>query len=152
MLPPLDDTTTIDQLTLDPYPIYRRMRAQTPVIRVASAQRTFVVKYDDTKMVKDDPELFSSDDPLTPMQPAFRAHTLMRKDGAEHVRERMAMKIARKPRAGVRHVERPDHAAMPEVAHARKRGCNEAVQELVHLHATQGNSCANGHVLAQLEV
>ena len=91
MLPPLDDTTTIDQLTLDPYPIYRRMRAETPVIRVALAQRTFLVKYDDTKAVKDDPELFSSNDPRTPMQPAFRAHTLMRKDGPEHVRERMAM-------------------------------------------------------------
>lgn len=98
MLPPLDDTTTIDQLTLDPYPIYRRMRAETPVIRVASAQRTFLVKYDDTKAVKDDPELFSSNDPRTPMQPAFRAHTLMRKDGPEHVRERMAMMPALTPK------------------------------------------------------
>ena len=59
------------------------------MIRVALAQRTFLVKYDDTKAVKDDPELFSSNDPRTPMQPAFRAHTLMRKNGPEHVRERI---------------------------------------------------------------
>ena len=30
-------------------------------------------------------------DPATPMKRAFLAHTLMRKDGAEHTRERMAM-------------------------------------------------------------
>jgi cytochrome P450 len=97
-LAPADEGITFDQLTLDPYPIYRRMRAETPVIRVPSVQRTFLVKAADTKMVKDDPELFSSDDPRTPMQPAFRAHTLMRKDGAEHLRERKAMMPALTPK------------------------------------------------------
>ncbi|AUH32639.1 cytochrome P450 [Paracoccus tegillarcae] len=98
-LAPEDASITFDQLTLDPYPIYRRMRAETPVIRVSSIQRTFLVKASDTKMVKDDPELFSSDDPRTPMQPAFRAHTLMRKDGAEHLRERKAIMPALTPKA-----------------------------------------------------
>ena len=88
---PLDDQITLDQLDRDPFPIYRRLRAEAPVLRVKSAGRTLLTKATDTKYVKDNPEIFSSDDPNTPMKRAFRAHTLMRKDGAEHRRERMAM-------------------------------------------------------------
>ncbi len=97
-LAPVNDTVGIDALTLDPYPIYRHMRAETPVVRVTSVGRTFLTKAAYTKMVKDDPETFSSDDPNTPMKPAFQAHTLMRKDGAEHRRERMAMQMAYTPK------------------------------------------------------
>lgn len=99
MLAPLNTTVSIDQLIDDPYPIYRRMRAETPVVRVASVKRTFLTKAVYTKLVKDTPELFSSDDPNTPMKPAFQAHTLMRKDGEEHRRERMAMQMAYTPKA-----------------------------------------------------
>ncbi|KQB97645.1 cytochrome [Loktanella sp. 1ANDIMAR09] len=88
---PLDDRITLDQLDRDPFPIYRRLRAESPVLRVKSAGRTLLTKATDTKYVKDNPEIFSSDDPNTPMKRAFRAHTLMRKDGEEHRRERMAM-------------------------------------------------------------
>jgi cytochrome P450 family 104 len=98
-LAPLDDTITIDQLTLDPYPIYRRLRREAPVLRVKSVGRTFLTKAADTKRVKDNPQLFSSNDPNTPMEPAFRAHTLMRKDGPEHMRERLAMQPALTPKA-----------------------------------------------------
>lgn len=97
-LAPVNDSVGIDALTLDPYPIYRQMRATTPVVRVTSVGRTFLTKAAYTKMVKDDPETFSSDDPNTPMKPAFQAHTLMRKDGAEHRRERMAMQMAYTPK------------------------------------------------------
>jgi cytochrome P450 family 104 len=95
---PLDDQTTIEQLTLDPYPIYKRMRAESPVTRVLSVGRTFLTKAADTKYVKDNPQLFSSNDPNTPMRPAFQAHTLMRKDGEEHLRERHAMAPALLPK------------------------------------------------------
>lgn len=97
-LAPVDRETTIDALTLDPYPIYRRMRSETPVVRVESVRRTLLTKAADTKYVKDTPALFSSDDPETPMKPAFRAHTLMRKDGKEHMAERMAMAKAYSPK------------------------------------------------------
>lgn len=97
-LAPLDQDITLDQLTLDPYPIYRRLRAEAPVMRVASAQRTFLTKAALTKLVKDDPVLFSSNDPNTPMRPAFRAHTLMRKDGDEHLAERRAINPALTPK------------------------------------------------------
>ena len=95
---PIDDTITLDQLDRDPFPIYRRLRAEAPVLQVKAAGRTMLTKAADTKYVKETPALFSSDDPNTPMKRAFRAHTLMRKDGAAHRAERMAMAPAFSPK------------------------------------------------------
>ncbi|MGB3244769.1 MAG: cytochrome P450 [Sulfitobacter sp.] len=97
-LAPIDEEITLDELDIAPFPIYRRLRAQTPVLRVKSVGRTLLTKASDTKYVKDNPVIFSSDDPHTPMQRAFNAHTLMRKDGEEHLRERSAMAPAFNPR------------------------------------------------------
>ena len=97
-LAPLDETITLDALDRDPFPIYRRLRAEAPVCRIKAAGRTFLTKAADTKYAKDHPELFSSDDPNTPMKRAFWAHTLMRKDGDAHLRERNAMAPAFAPR------------------------------------------------------
>lgn len=97
-LAPLDETITLEALDQDPFPIYRRLRAEAPVCRIKAAGRTFLTKASDTKYVKDNQELFSSDDPNTPMKRAFWAHTLMRKDGEAHLRERMAMAPAYAPK------------------------------------------------------
>jgi len=75
-LAPLDDQITLDQLNLDPYPIYRRLRRESPVLRVTATGRTLLTKASDTQYVKSNPELFSSDDPNTPMQRAFWSQTL----------------------------------------------------------------------------
>jgi cytochrome P450 len=88
---PEDTEITLAQLDEDPFPIYRRLRREAPVVQVKNAGRTFITKAKDTRYVKDNPEIFSSNDPNTPMRRAFWAHTLMRKDGQEHLRERMAM-------------------------------------------------------------
>src|SRR3954467_9102888 len=98
-LAPLDETITIAELTRDPYPIYRRLRREAPVLRVKSVGRTFITRWAHTKAVKDNATLFSSDDPNTPMKRAFLAHTLMRKDHDEHRMERMAMMPALMPKA-----------------------------------------------------
>ena len=98
VLAPIDETITIAELTRDPYPIYRRLRREAPVLRVKSVGRTFLTKAADTKFVKDNAALFSSDDPNTPMKRAFLAHTLMRKDDSEHRAERMAMMPALMPK------------------------------------------------------
>ena len=95
---PVDDTITIPHLVDDPYRIYRRLRAEAPVVRVPSIKRIMLTKAADTKHVKENWELFSSDDPLTPMKRAFLAHTLMRKDGEAHARERNAMAPAFAPK------------------------------------------------------
>ena len=97
-LAPLDETITIAELTRDPYPIYRRLRREAPVLRVKSVGRTFLTKAADTRLVKDNATLFSSNDPNTPMERAFLARTLMRKDHDEHRSERMAMMPALMPK------------------------------------------------------
>ena len=91
MLVPNDRSISIGQLTTDPYPIYQRLRADSPVLKVASVGRILLTKAQDTQYVKDHPELFSSDDPNTPMEKAFQAKTLMRRDGEDHNRLRRAM-------------------------------------------------------------
>lgn len=95
---PTDSSITMDDLIRDPYAIYRRLRAEMPVAFVPAVGRTMLTKAADTKAVKDNPKLFSSDDPNTPMKRAFHAHTLMRKDGDAHARERGAMAPAFAPR------------------------------------------------------
>lgn len=95
---PENTEITLAQLDEDPFPIYKRLRRKAPVVQVKNAGRTFITKAVDTKYVKDNPEIFSSNDPNTPMRRAFWAHTLMRKDGQEHLRERMAMAPSFAPR------------------------------------------------------
>lgn len=95
---PTDDSITIPDLIRDPYVIYKRLRNSTPVVQVPAIGRTLLTKAEHTKFAKANPDLFSADDPNTPMKRAFHAHTLMRKDGDEHLRERNAMAPAFSPR------------------------------------------------------
>lgn len=55
-LAPTDDSIQIPDLIRDPYPIYKRLRARTPVVRVPAVGRTLLVKAADTKMVKNNPD------------------------------------------------------------------------------------------------
>ncbi|MBX2837065.1 MAG: cytochrome P450 [Gammaproteobacteria bacterium] len=94
---PTDESITIDQLVNDPYPIYKRLRAESPVLYVPAVRRILITKAKDTQAIKMNPELFSSDDPNTPMERAFGAKTLMRRDGDDHMRLRKAMMPSMSP-------------------------------------------------------
>ena len=96
---PIDSATQMKHLTEDPYPIYKRYRAESPVVHVASIDRTFITKYDDCRYVKNNPDIFSSNDSSAPMERAFQAQTLMKKDGKEHQSERNAMAMAYTPKS-----------------------------------------------------
>ena len=98
---PIDSATQMKHLTEDPYPIYKRYRAESPVVHVASIDRTFITKYDDCRYVKNNPDIFSSNDSSAPMERAFQAQTLMKKDGEEHQSERNAMAMAYTPKSVV---------------------------------------------------
>jgi hypothetical protein len=98
---PIDSATQMKHLTEDPYPIYKRYRAESPVVHVASIDRTFITKYDDCRYVKNNPDIFSSKDSSAPMERAFQAQTLMKKDGDEHQSERNAMAMAYTPKSVV---------------------------------------------------
>lgn len=78
-------------LETDPASVYRRLRREAPVVRLAALGRIVFSKADDTHRIKSDTEHFGCYDTTTPMQRAFRGHTLMRKDGPAHLEERHAM-------------------------------------------------------------
>ena len=78
-------------MTLNPYPVYRRLQHEAPVMFAPALNRTLITKALNTRAIKDNPALFSSNYPTKPMERAFEAHTLMRKDGEVHLRERNAM-------------------------------------------------------------
>ena len=88
---PVDHDLSIEELTADPYPTYARLRRESPLLEVPAIGRVIVTKAAHTKYIKDRPQLFSSDDPSTPMERAFQAKTLMRRDGVDHMRLRKAM-------------------------------------------------------------
>lgn len=115
---PVDESIQISDLQKDPYAIYKRLRTEAPVVRVPSLNRILLTKAADTKNVKENWELFSSDDPYTPMKRAFQAHTLMRKDGAEHARERGAMAPAFNPKV-IKNCWQPLYTGVAEAYIAR---------------------------------
>lgn len=88
---PIDTETTLAMLENDPASVYQRLRRDSPIVRLAAIGRIVFTKAEDVLRVKTDTEHFGSYDTTTPMQRAFGGHTLMRKDGYEHLRERRAM-------------------------------------------------------------
>lgn len=95
---PSDPSITIEDLHRDPYTIYRRLRRDAPVMEAPVLKRILLTKAADIRAVKDNPDLFHSGGTETPMERAFQAVTLMRKDGTDHQRDRMAMAPAFSPR------------------------------------------------------
>jgi cytochrome P450 len=94
---PIDRTTTPSMLDENPEDVYRRLRQEMPIARIEAIDRIVFTKAADVHRVKTDMEHFGSFDTTTPMQRAFGGHTLMRKDGCEHMRERHAMDGAFEP-------------------------------------------------------
>lgn len=79
----------------NPMQVYARLRRVAPIVRLSAlGGRIIFTKATDVKRVKTDSVHFGSYDITTPMQRAFGGHTLMRKDGCPHLRERSAMKPA----------------------------------------------------------
>ncbi|MEM8823141.1 MAG: cytochrome P450 [Pseudomonadota bacterium] len=102
MIPSVGDVTLADMLR-DPYPIYDRLRREAPVARLGATGRVLVTRHADCRSVRSDPQTFTSVDKGTPAEKAFRATTMMRRDGPPHAEERRAMQ----PALAARLVDRP---------------------------------------------
>ncbi|WP_424982410.1 cytochrome P450 [Maritalea sp. S77] len=88
---PIDETITFEMLDHDPASVYQRLRRENPIVRIKAINRIVLTKADHVYLAKTDMVHFGSEDDQTPMQRAFGGHTLMRKDGAAHLKERAAM-------------------------------------------------------------
>ena len=95
---PSDPSIQFKEMTLNPYPVYRRLRHEAPVMFAPALNRSLITKAEDTRAVQDNPVLFSSNDPTMPRERACEAYTLMRKDGEVHLRECNAMMLTFAPK------------------------------------------------------
>jgi cytochrome P450 len=83
-------------LFADPYPIYARLRENDPVCFVPAANRYLVTRHADIVQLERDPETFSANEAQSLMKRVM-GHTMLRKDGAAHKRERVACEAALRP-------------------------------------------------------
>ncbi len=98
----MDDTTVpagarvrLDQLWDDPYPIYAALRREPPCY-VPAAGRYLVTRYADIVALERDPQVFSAAEQNSLMIRVM-GHTMLRKDGETHRRERVACEPSLKP-------------------------------------------------------
>lgn len=93
---PVFDDVTLPQMTADPYPTYARLRAEAPVAWLAPAGIHLVTRFDDIARIERDPDTFPARDTRS-LQVRVMGHSMMRKDGEDHRRERAALEPTFKP-------------------------------------------------------
>ena len=84
------------ELHADPYPAFARMRRDEPVCWVPTMSRYLVTRYHDVVALERQPEAFSANEQNSLMTQVM-GHTLLRKDGEAHARQRRAAQPALKP-------------------------------------------------------
>lgn len=85
------------QTLLNPFPLFRELREQSPVLRVDSLDFWLLSQYEDVKRGLEDTEFFSSEDTLVPAHVPGRASMLFR-DDPHHARLRAFAQPAFTPR------------------------------------------------------
>ncbi|UWU38236.1 cytochrome P450 (plasmid) [Rhizobium sophoriradicis] len=96
--PPVISDVTFAELLADPYPTFKRARDMAAVVRIEAANMLVATRYEDIMAMERDPELFSSENPQSLVNKVM-GHTMMRKDGEAHARERKAVEPALRPGA-----------------------------------------------------
>lgn len=89
-------TLDLEALTRDPYPTWKRLQNEDPVAWVPAMNRYLVTRSADIRHIEAHPEIFSSEEEGSLMIRAM-GHTMMRKDGKAHERERMACAASVRP-------------------------------------------------------
>ncbi len=83
-------------LFTDPYPTYAKLREKEPICFVPAANRYLITRHADIVQLERDPETFSANEAQSLMKRVM-GHTMLRKDGAAHKRERLACEAALRP-------------------------------------------------------
>ncbi|NDW05898.1 cytochrome P450 [Jiella pacifica] len=86
----------LEDLWNDPYPTYERLRNEAPVAFVPAANRYLVTRHADIVELERKPEIFSAHE-ANSLMIRVMGHTMIRKDGAAHRRERLACEPALRP-------------------------------------------------------
>ncbi|SFI79472.1 hypothetical protein SAMN05421835_101810 [Amycolatopsis sacchari] len=99
---PVADWVTIADLYRDPYPIYQRLRPESPVHWVPAVNRYLVVRYAACHEIEQDQERFSANETGSLMKRAM-GHSMLRKDDPEHDVERRSYGGVLRPKAIKQH-------------------------------------------------
>ncbi|GAB3261298.1 cytochrome P450 family protein [Arthrobacter pigmenti] len=95
---PVADWITIPDLYDDPFPIYRRLRAESPVAWVPAVNRYMVTSFDACHTIEQDQETYSANETDSLMKRAM-GHSMLRKDDPEHEPERKSYGSVLRPKA-----------------------------------------------------
>jgi hypothetical protein len=77
---------TLDELSRDPYPVYRRLRDEGACVWLDAARRYVVPRWDDVMAVDEHPGITAREDPS--LMTRAMGRTMLRTDGEEHARLR----------------------------------------------------------------
>lgn len=97
-LAPTAGWVTLADLEDDPFPVFERLRAETPVAFVPATGRYVVTRHADVHALHQDNATFSSDEEGTLMKRSM-GHAMLRKDDPEHAAERAALQPPLRPKA-----------------------------------------------------
>ncbi|WP_284984428.1 cytochrome P450 [Arthrobacter sp. efr-133-TYG-118] len=86
-------------LASDPYPIYARLRAESPVAWVPQLNKFLVTNYTGCHAVEQDQEIFSAEVTGATMTRAIGARPMLRKDDPEHSADRAPMNPVLRPKS-----------------------------------------------------
>lgn len=95
---PTADWVRIEDLYADPFPLYRRLREETPVAWVPAVGRYLVTSFEACHRIEQDAETFSANEDGSLMKRAM-GHSMLRKDDPEHQMDRAAYGPVLRPKA-----------------------------------------------------
>lgn len=75
---------TVADLERDPYPIYQRLREESPVVWVPAVGMWLATSWEHALRVASEPELFAADMPGSPIDRSFGSPTILTCDGPPH--------------------------------------------------------------------
>ena len=78
------ETITVEDLERDPYPIYERLREESPVAFVPAINSWLATRWEDVQIVSNKPEIFSAEDDNAPVVRHFGSPAIIHADGAVH--------------------------------------------------------------------
>ncbi len=99
------DTITVAELDRDPFPIYARLRRESPVAYVPAANVWFATRWDDVDTITKSPGLFTSEAPTSPVELSFGKPTILTSEGETHSALREGIEPHYRPRKVAEYIE-----------------------------------------------
>lgn len=100
---PAAEWITPAQLDSDPYLVYERLRAESPVAWVPSVGKVLVTSFDGCAYAEQHAEIYSANIEKAHMVRALGGRPMLRKDDPDHARERNAVNPTLRPKAILEH-------------------------------------------------